>query len=77
MRDQPADIKLRRLLNVRSARELLTTEQVRERFPNFPSREAVRKFVARWKVPTTKIGRAVLIDPRDIEAVSERKRGAA
>ena len=68
--------KLRQLLDV-NKRELLTTEQIVQRFPNFPSIDAVRSFVRRWKVPTTKVGRSVLIDPRDLLAVAERQKKSA
>jgi hypothetical protein len=68
--------KLRQLLDV-NKRELLTTQQIVERYPNFPSIDAVRSFVRRWRVPVTKVGRSVLIDPRDLLAVAQRLKKSA
>jgi hypothetical protein len=63
--------QLRAILRV-GKRELLTTAQIADEW-QFPSRESVRHWLKYWKVPIEKRGRIVLVDRRDIQAVSDRQ----
>ncbi len=59
------------------SRDWRTTDQLREHY-HFSSRAAVRKFLARHHVPSTKRGpRIVLVDRRDFDAAMEAWRQQA